>query len=295
MSDNKSQIVKASDYGSFSGVGLENFTASDVTTPFLYLLGAKSPQCEVGNPKYVEGATAGMLMNGASQELYPAFVRAGAPLPQGLIFQPVVMKHEYEERTPKIGDQQGNHLGNHDAADALVLDAIADFRQRTGKKFSPRYPLGNGNEINETYLLIGFIHSTEDIAAQTALGVGTPIAITFSSTRIKPLKDYIYQVFSIGTDPTKAPPLFAHRLRLRTVLESRTLNGKPITSHNYVIKPLIEGNVLKSLIPLNDESGNTHPLIAAGRDLNAAFSAGSVKVGVADTKHDDEVSTKPPF
>lgn len=63
-------VATIEERGEYVGRGSENVTAADLAIPRLKLLQMINPEVEPGNPKQVDGAQAGMIMNSVTNELY---------------------------------------------------------------------------------------------------------------------------------------------------------------------------------------------------------------------------------
>ena len=70
--DTKVLAAERKERAAHVGMGSENVTASDMAIPRLKLLQLTNPEILKGNPAFVEGAQAGMILNTVTNELYSA-------------------------------------------------------------------------------------------------------------------------------------------------------------------------------------------------------------------------------
>lgn len=270
LATKENPLAVVNDYGDMQGKGLENLTPDEVALPFLNILQALSPEVTKGHKSYVESAVAGRFFNNVTKETYPE---------NGLIFQPVSVRHEWVEWKPR--DQGGGRVGTH-ARDSDVITKAQSQSQQFGK-----YKTDNGNDLVETIYLLGFIHRSADLDEQLALGPGEPVIISFSSTKIKPFKQIMYRISTFQG----RPPLFAHRLKLDTFLDQ---NKKGQNYFNFKITAAVADDIGKSLIPAKlDEA--PHPMLVAGRDLNKAFNTGTVVVSDKEPAVSEAADSDVPF
>jgi len=111
-----------------AGAGLQNITLADTRIPTLKILQGLSPELAEGDPKYIEGAKQGMLMNSVTRKLYDG--------KEGIMAIPVEFNKEWVEWRPRQAG--GGFVAAYDTRE----DAIAQMKE--------------GNEIQETamhYLL----------------------------------------------------------------------------------------------------------------------------------------------
>ena len=183
----------AYDYGDDAGAGFEGTSRDDFTMPFLYILQSNSPIVEQG---LVDAARPGVLMNSATQEMYPADQAKADHT--GLAFIPCHRQHIFVEWKPN----RGGFVAQHEVDSAEVARAKKEFA--FGK-----LKIGE-NDLIETFYVFGLMVKGE--------GEFEPIVVPFSSTKIKLYKQTMTRLNSIRVNG-KQPPLWAHRLRLRTARE----------------------------------------------------------------------------
>lgn len=184
-------------YAEDAGMGYDNQTADDISIPFIDILQSGSPECKGEDPL----GKPGQIINRSSGEIY-------AGKDGGAAFVPVYTEHVMTEWVPL--DKGGGLVATYSMDDPLVRKVRSE--QPLGKY---KHPSGNGNELVETFYVYGiFIPPGEDSSPH-------PAVMAFSSTKIKPYKDWMFQARSViitlpdGRKITKLP-LWAHRYRFTT-------------------------------------------------------------------------------
>lgn len=250
------------DYGGDVGQGFENLTSADLTIPFIQVLQTNSPQVKKPKDGGVEGASAGMMINTVTNDLFDG--------DEGMLFVPVSTEHIHIEwKSRKAG---GGFVKIHGADSPDVI--------KKGKTFG-KYLLDNGNELAETFQFYAIIL---DSAGQP-LG---PAVISFASTKIKAYKDMMTRLNSF-TIPTpagrKSPPLFANRLKMTTFADKNEQGDFYNVRLDSAADSLKDG-----LIPPND------PLYKVAKDFRDMVIGGQVKVDHAKVgAGGDEEGGEPPF
>lgn len=229
------------DYGEEAGAGFEKTKSSELAIPFLGVLQSNSPQVEDNSP---EGSKAGMLYNTVTRELID-------PKDGGVVFLPCHYDTAYVEWVPR--DSGGGFVGLHDAESDVVRQAIAD---NDGKAYG-KLKVGD-NDLVETYYVYGLI--MDDAGKESA----SFAVLSFSSTKIKPYRDWLTAMFTIKGKP----PIFANRARLKTVKQK---NDKG-TFFNFQIDPLNQTWV-KSLIDPKTEAG----LLAEAKEFRTMVTSGMAR------------------
>lgn len=115
----------------------------DNLVPIITILQKNSPQCEKRDPKYLEGAEAGMIwMRGAEFPLVDG--------DEGFLFQPCYFDQDYVEWVSRSNG--GGFVGRH-----RVMPAEAKQVEVPGDDGKPRkkWVMPNGNEIMETRYHVG--------------------------------------------------------------------------------------------------------------------------------------------
>lgn len=256
--------IAAYDYGQSAGAGFEGTDSSHFTIPFLTLLEAKSKPVEDG----LEGAKAGYLFNTVTQQCIPG--------DEGVVFVPCYATHQFVEWVPR--KRGGGFVGVHEPNSAEVLES-KDASETFGK-----YTIGNtdedGNEVVndlvETFSLYGLILNDKDDAFTSDMAI-----ISFTSMRIKPYRQIMYRLHQFKG----SAPLFAHRLVVKTVKQSK--GGD--TFFNFDIKP-VNGDISSSLIPPATDDGKPHPVLKAGESLLKAVTSGQAQAAYDSTSADSDGS-----
>jgi hypothetical protein len=186
-------------YEADRGAGFENQTSEDISVPFIEVLQAQSPEVMVE-----DGPKPGTFINRTTGEIFSG--------KDGVAFVPAVTSHVVVEWVPR--DKGGGIVATHQLDSDLVKQVRAT--QPLGKYVHPT----NGNDLIETFYVYGVFIPPDGSGPH-------PAVIAFSSTRIKPYKDWMFRARSIvialpnGRKLTKLP-LFSHRYRLTTVMAENT-------------------------------------------------------------------------
>ena len=270
VKDKSGTDVAVYDFGEDSGKGLQNITRDEYAIPFLIILDGKSRFVKPPAAGGVAGAAAGMIMNTATQQLFPG--------EKGVAFVPVHRDHKYTEWIPKNEDGSGGgFVGIRGVDDPLIAKLTG------GKKTFGKLKTSEGHELLETFELYG-LHVVD--------GVGYPSVVSFASTQIKKYTTFIPRVTGLwyqGAQGKVTPPLWAHVWRLKTMWEKK---GKSFEGYGWRIDPAEESGDYKvrklgypPMIPRTD------PLYAQAAGLYESISAGAVTVKreTAEQETDEEV------
>lgn len=216
--------IAAYNYGEMAGVGFEGTKGSDLSIPFINLLQSNSPEVE---GELVPGAKTGDMLNTVTGEL----IKGDA----GFVFLPVHKEEAWVEWIPRV--KGGGFVGMHDPNGELVTDLI---KANGGSRIPPKGNEGKrisfkhgDNEVIETYYVYGLLLNQEGTEVESFA------VISFSSTKIKPYRDWLTSMYLIKGKP----PMFANRARLKSV-KQKNESG---TYANFAIGPLKE-TWAKSLI-----------------------------------------------
>lgn len=219
-------------YEEDAGGGFEGTSSSDFKIPFLSVLQSNSPEAETANPKYIDGAVAGTLMNTVTKELYTG--------DEGLVFVPCVTRHCFVEWVPR--SQGGGYVQEHDLNSPVVAEAVARFKA-LAEKGDQRFPRAqSGNDIVDSYYLYGLVIDGED-------NMVTQVVIGCTSSKIGPYRELMTKLrtlqVQVKNGPKVTPPLFANRVRVKTV----PAHNPKTDSHYHTLEftPAKE-NILDSLI-----------------------------------------------
>jgi hypothetical protein len=225
-------------YGEMAGVGFEDTKGTDLSIPFINLLQSNSPEVEEGA---IEGAKPGLMLNTVTGELT-----------EQVIFLPVHKEEAWVEWVPRI--KGGGFVTLHDPNGELVKDLI---KNNGGTRIPPKGTDGKrisfkhgDNEVIETYYVYGLILNEEGTEVESFA------VISFSSTKIKPYRDWLTSMYLIKGKP----PMFANRARLRTIKQKNeagsffNFNISPLkeTWAKSLIDPSVEGNLLQEAMNFRD-------------------------------------------
>jgi len=247
------------DYGNMAGGGFEGTTHEDFTMPFLNLLQPMSPV--VGSDS---NARPGMLQNSVTGELVPG--------DEGIILVPVARQHVFCEWRPR--ESGGGIVARHEPTSEVVLEAKA------ASTSWGQYATKGGNDLVETFYLIGYRLRNEDDTDPSEV-----LVVPFWASKIKVYK----RVMQMLNTYKGRPPLFANRLRVKTMQEKNSSGS----FWNYDIRPL-NGGVGESLIAPKAGDGSMHPLLMFGQSLNKQVLAGERRMA-DESLADDEPDGKVPF
>ncbi|QDP61592.1 MAG: hypothetical protein Tp138OMZ00d2C19078261_53 [Prokaryotic dsDNA virus sp.] len=254
--EEKNTVVGSYDYGEDAGTGFEDTKSSDLSIPFINVLQSNSPEIE---EEQIPGAKVGDMLNTVTGELIKA--------DKGFCFIPCHKQEAWVEWVPRV--RGGGFVGLHDPAGELVQGVIkANGGSRIPPKGSDgkRISFKNGpNELIETYYVYGLICNAEGTEVE-----GFAV-ISFSSTKIKPYRDWLTSMFIIKGKP----PMFANRAVIKTV-KQKNESG---TFANFSISPLKE-TWAKSLINPSTERN----LLEEARDFREMVISG---VARADFQQQD--------
>lgn len=247
------QVPATYDYGDEVGAGLEG-AEEILVLPFLNVLQSNSPQVDSGDPKYIPGAKAGMLINNVTNELIDG--------EEGVLFIPVHWTRSYVEWVPR--DAGGGFVGRHTVDSQVVLDAI---KAADGKRFG-KLSLPNGHDLIETNYV--YIHLLDE---KGGMIVGSAV-LSFTSTKIKPFRNWFSSLLILKGKP----PLYANRARL-TTFKDKNKKGQ---FYNFKIEPM-RGSWLDSLIDPQSE----RELLEIGRALRESVLENKVQAAT-DMAHEEE-------
>lgn len=176
--------------------GLETLTAEDITIPRLKVLQAMSPEVMKSDSKYVEGASAGDIINTVTSKLYTD--------DKPLVVLPVAYKRLFLEWGPR--ESGGGLVAQHE--DPSILS-------KTSKDNMGRDMLDNGNYIqtSATHFVLS-LH--EDGSYDTAM-------IAMAGTQLKKSRTWNSVMASIkmkSGDKVFTPASFSHKYIMKTKAES---------------------------------------------------------------------------
>ena len=248
--------------------GFEDFTADDVSVPFLAIFQKGSPQVEEDNPKYVKGAKAGMLFNTASGAMYEG-------KETGVCVIPVHRTRQYIEWIPK--DDGGGLVAVYEP-DAPEVTAVLGRERQYGK-----VAIHEGNELVETFSVFALC-----VAAD---GTFERVIISFASSQIATYKRWMTKAQNVTVltpdGRRRIPPMFAHRYRLGTVFHQKKEN----TWFKFTIE-FDHGDARGSRLSPNSELYHAakafRSLVTAGR-ITAAYEQSGADHDTADVTMESDM------
>lgn len=239
------EIVAADDYSGYEedmGGGFENQTRDDTGTPWLVLMQPLSPEVSAEDSKIKPGM----------------WVNRGTQVPAGEVpFIPALTRHVFREWSSK--DPSGSApVQDHEIDSPLV--ARVRNEQKFGEYVHPDNP---EHPLVETFEVYGIQLTPE--------GAGMPAVMAFSSTHIRPYKDWMTKARSLIIELPNGrkinPPLFSHVYMLR----SKRVEKKP---HIWWVPEISfyspEGAEKSRLAPSSE-------LYQMAKSLSQAILAGEVK------------------
>jgi hypothetical protein len=190
----EADVPALNDFAQDAGAGFENAYAQSYTIPYLIILQSNSPQIDDDDPKYIEGAKAGMLFNTVTQELW-----------EEATIIPVHYDRRMVEWVPR--DAGGGYRGDFAPDDPRISDV-----QRGD---DGRFMLENGNFLNDTRYHFVMIVNDD--------GSYEPVVISLTSTQIKKSRGWMTVMNNLKLKGPKGlftPPTFSHKYTVTTVGES---------------------------------------------------------------------------
>ena len=206
-------VGESFDYGDMAHAGFEDTTIADLSIPFLALLQSLSPQVE---DQTIEGCKAGDLLNTVTGEI----------VKQPFIVIPVYKEEAWVRWVPR--NQGGGLKGRYEPDSPEVLKLIKD---NGGSRIPPKgsdkktipFKDEDGNDVIETHYVYCLVLGEDK---RTVEGY---IVVPFSSTKIKPYKDWLTAMYT----QKGRPPMFANRAAIETT-KQKSEGG---SYFNFLIKP----------------------------------------------------------
>lgn len=215
-------------YGDDSGAGFETTKGSDLSIPFMNVLQSNSPDVQ----KCQDGSIIlGMFKNSVTGE----YIKRS-----GFGFLPVHKEEAFVEWIPRL--KGGGFVKLHAPDSAEVLKAIESNGGRMPKKGADgkKIPIKIGeNELVETYYVYGLLL---DETGEKTNGFAV---IAFTSTKIKPYRDWLTSMFMLRG----RPPMYAIRAHISSDIQTNESG----TFANIKIGPIKENNWARSLIAPTSE------------------------------------------
>ena len=234
----ETQALEAFDYGEDAGAGYENQDMSDRKLPMIKVLQANSPQVVESRGKM----HAGMLYNTVTNEAM-----------EELLFVAAVTDHAFLAFVPR--DDGGGYRGRYPKDSKVVAAAIARNDGRAVGKLALPQPMDpNTNkqpptqELVETFEVYAITYKDMIVEGSKSSEMNGFAVIPFASTKIKAYRAWNTQL-SMFRINGKEVPLFAHRVKLTTELETNAKGSYFVP----VLSPAEGGEDLRnSLLPRTD-------------------------------------------
>lgn len=192
-------VATGIDYAADAGIGREDFGKEDLLIPFLVILQASSPFCKKSDPKYIQGAEEGKLINTVTRKI----------IDPGEGVYAVQAFYERKHVEWRSGEEKG-FVAAHDISERLLTKCHRNDKNRD--------ILPNGNELIDT--AYHFI-----LLLEPETGDFTPVVITMSRTQLKVSKRWnsmLSEKRLTLTDGKKIlPATYASVYKLTTVGESK--------------------------------------------------------------------------
>lgn len=199
-------FMDAADFGG----GFEGTDKDSYAIPFLQILQKMSPLVDEDNPKYVQGAKAGMIYNTVTQKLYDG--------KEGLVIVPCAYKRSFIQ----WGNRQEGDGGFKGEFTPEQIDAMIDAKEIAvidGKLWKPSED-GKVNEKKNDYYADTRSHFVLVIDANG--DVGTAI-LSLSASQTKASKMFMTSLQQKKVDTPqgkKTPPTFANLVKLTTIAQA---------------------------------------------------------------------------
>lgn len=190
------ELAVASAFIEDANSGLENITSEDLTIPRLKILQALSPEVNKRDGKYVDGASAGDVINTVTSKLYNE--------DNELVVLPVSYKRLFLEWQPR--ESGGGLVAQHE--DQAILS-------KTTKNHIGQDVLQNGNYIQTS--------ANHFVIVLNKDGSYDQAMIPMAGTQLKKSRTWNSVMASIklrSGDKVFTPPSFSHKYILKTVSES---------------------------------------------------------------------------
>lgn len=246
-----SPIVATEGYEEFAGAGFENQTSDDYTVPFVRILQAISPIL-TERPELKQG----MLLNTVTGEAVEG--------KDGIVFVPSTTQHAYIEFKPRASG------GGFVAAHTPTSDVVA--RAKAESKTYGDYKTPEGNELTENFSVYG--------VSLDADGIPSSAVIAFSGAMIKKYKSWMTTAKTIQIKLANgrliAAPLFAHRYRLKTVVDKAPKGS----FYNWAISFDGENAMACRIAP-------SHPAFVAAHALAQVVATGAARAAYESTAPDE--------
>lgn len=196
ISEKKTTDIAVASFVDDANSGLENITSEDLTIPRLKILQALSPEVNKRDGKYVDGASAGDVINTVTSKLYNE--------DNELVVLPVSYKRLFLEWQPR--ESGGGLVAQHE--DQAILS-------KTTKNQIGQDMLDNGNYIQTS--------ANHFVLVLNSDGSFDQAMIPMAGTQLKKSRTWNSVMASLkmrSNDKVFTPPSFSHKYSMKTVQES---------------------------------------------------------------------------
>ena len=196
ISEKKTTDIAVASFVDDANSGLENITSEDLTIPRLKILQALSPEVNKRDGKYVDGASAGDVINTVTSKLYNE--------DNELVVLPVSYKRLFLEWQPR--ESGGGLMAQHE--DQAILS-------KTTKNQIGQDMLENGNYIQTS--------ANHFVLVLNSDGSFDQAMIPMAGTQLKKSRTWNSVMASLkmrSNDKVFTPPSFSHKYSMKTVQES---------------------------------------------------------------------------
>ena len=196
ISEKKTTDIAVASFVDDANSGLENITSEDLTIPRLKILQALSPEVNKRDGKYVDGASAGDVINTVTSKLYNE--------DNELVVLPVSYKRLFLEWQPR--ESGGGLMAQHE--DQAILS-------KTTKNQIGQDMLDNGNYIQTS--------ANHFVLVLNSDGSFDQAMIPMAGTQLKKSRTWNSVMASLkmrSNDKVFTPPSFSHKYSMKTVQES---------------------------------------------------------------------------
>lgn len=259
--DKNTEVATAAtyDYGDMAHAGYEDTKVSDLSIPFLNIMQTNS---EIVEDELIPGVKPGDIVNSVTNEI----------MKQPIAIIPVHKEEAWVEWRPRRDG--GGVMARFEPNDDVVLQTI----KKNGGRIPPkgadnkRIPFAgpNGGELVETYYVYVLILDENEVASFAVLA--------FSSTKVKPYKDWITAMYMQKGNP----PMFANRATVQTVKQKNN-DG---TFFNFAFSPMNETWKSSLIHPVNEAA-----LLKEAVDFREMIQNGLAAPDYGSVKEDDSGST----
>ena len=196
ISEKKTTDIAVASFVDDANSGLENITSEDLTIPRLKILQALSPEVNKRDGKYVDGASAGDVINTVTSKVYNE--------DNELVVLPVSYKRLFLEWQPR--ESGGGLMAQHE--DQAILS-------KTTKNQIGQDMLDNGNYIQTS--------ANHFVLVLNSDGSFDQAMIPMAGTQLKKSRTWNSVMASLkmrSNDKVFTPPSFSHKYSMKTVQES---------------------------------------------------------------------------